>query len=129
MARRHKLAVLRAWRRQVLTRLEAEEAAADKARVAASEEGAVAAGVEETRAATEEAELLRQENAALLQQLDTLESNERDASARAQSAIASEEGLAEVNAALDASLIKAQAENAAANAATASALGTLAAVQ
>lgn len=129
MGRRHKLAVMRAWHRQLLTRLGAEEAAADAASVAASTEAAVAARAEEARAATEDAEVLQQENAVLLQRLDTLEGIERDASARAQSALANAEDLAKVNAALDASLLKAQAENVAANAATASALGTFAAVQ
>ena len=109
MSRRHKLAVVRAWRRCVSAQLEAEI-------------------VESSRSApnVEAAEALRQENTALLQKLHTFEGNERDALARAQSAISNAESLAELNAALDSSLLEAQAEIKASTAATARALRSLA---
>lgn len=88
MSRRHKLAVLRAWRRHV-----------DKLR-----DEKVHAQVHA------ESEALRQQNAALMQQLRTLETGERDSLARAQAAVSTAESLAEANSAFEVSLQKAQTE-------------------
>ena len=88
MSRRHKLAVLRAWKRHV-DKLRDEKADAQ---------------------VHVNAEALRQQNAALMLQLRTLETGERDSFARAQVAVSTAESLAEANSEFEASLQKAQTE-------------------